>query len=199
MSKLHVHVEGINQTVCGKCVRVAGLVDAELVRIRSAISAALWEIEDTVTVAVSDMPDPFPLQASYKAPGPSPVAFSDQAWVLLAVSPVFLVASVSIFDSSFSVRCFLFRNFAWLRYCSVVCLVLFCLLSSRWLPCFQTTLLQYDVEHTVVGQSCRLTVYIVDVNIPVFVLSVFLVCSSTSVCGGETFWHVLWQLYSICV
>lgn len=67
-------VEGLNWTVGGKRALVAGLDDAELVRIRVVVTVALWNIEGTVSEAICHMRDGVPFEASCYS-----LCLSDQA------------------------------------------------------------------------------------------------------------------------
>lgn len=79
MSELWVFVEAWSWPISGKCPRVAGLSDAKLVCVQSVITAALSESEGTVSEAICDVHDGFPVEASPDAPGLSAKASSNQA------------------------------------------------------------------------------------------------------------------------
>lgn len=61
MSELWKFVEELNQTVGGERARVAELVNAELVRVRSVVTVALPESESTVSKAMYGVRDGFPV------------------------------------------------------------------------------------------------------------------------------------------
>lgn len=71
MYKLQQLVEGLNQIVSGECGDVAGLVRAELVCVRSVITAALSGGDGTVSKAICDVHNRFPVEASSDALSPS--------------------------------------------------------------------------------------------------------------------------------
>lgn len=72
MSNLRVFVEKMNQIICSERVTVAELFDAELIRVRSIITADLSKVEGTVDKAICDVRDCSSVDASSDAPGPSP-------------------------------------------------------------------------------------------------------------------------------
>lgn len=67
MFELRAVVEGLNQTVSGEHASVAGLTDADLVSVRSFITAALSESEGTVREAMCDVRDGFTVETSSDA------------------------------------------------------------------------------------------------------------------------------------
>lgn len=79
MSELRILVKRLNRTIGGERACLAGLVDAELVRIRSVITAAILESERMVSEAICDVHDGLPAEASSDEPGPSAGGSSDQA------------------------------------------------------------------------------------------------------------------------
>lgn len=60
-------------------MHVAGLVNADLVRFRCIINAALSESDGMVIEAICDVSDDFHFEASSDAPGSSVEGSSDQA------------------------------------------------------------------------------------------------------------------------
>lgn len=79
MSELRPLVKKLNQTVGGKRVCVAGLIDAVLVHIQSVITSSLSESEDIVSKVIRHRRDSFPVAAFSETPGPSARSSSDQA------------------------------------------------------------------------------------------------------------------------
>lgn len=79
MFELRALVEGLNQTVGGEHARVTRLADAELVHVRSVITVDLSQIEGTVSEAICNRSESFPVEASSDAPGLSDGDSSDQA------------------------------------------------------------------------------------------------------------------------
>lgn len=64
MSKFRAFVKGLNWTVGEECAQVAELVDGALICILSIIPAGLSESEGTVSEAICDVCDNFPVEAS---------------------------------------------------------------------------------------------------------------------------------------
>lgn len=79
MFKPWVLVEGPNRTVGSELARAAGLVDAEFVCVREVITAAQLESEGTVSEAICNVHDDFPVYSSSDAPIPSAGGSPDQA------------------------------------------------------------------------------------------------------------------------
>lgn len=61
------------------CVRVADLVDSELSRFHSIITAALSESKDKVSDVIGPAWDGFPLEVSHGLPGTSTAGSTDYA------------------------------------------------------------------------------------------------------------------------
>lgn len=72
-------INGLSQIIAGKLARVEELVDEDLVCIWSVIIAALSESERTVSGAIYDVHNSFPVEVSSDALGRSAVSFSNQA------------------------------------------------------------------------------------------------------------------------
>lgn len=64
---------------------VAGMVEADLVLVPLVISASLSESEGSVSEAIRDVLDGFPVEASSDAPGLSAGGSSDQAELMFAL------------------------------------------------------------------------------------------------------------------
>lgn len=78
-SKIRAPVEGLNWTVIGKHACVAGLVNAGLVHVWSAISEPFSESEGTVSGAIGDVVNGLLLESLSDTPGPSARGLYDQA------------------------------------------------------------------------------------------------------------------------
>lgn len=76
---LRAVVEGLNWTVGGGHALVARLIDAELVRVPSFITAALVKSRATFNKAIYGVHEGFAVLASSAVPGPSAEGTSDQA------------------------------------------------------------------------------------------------------------------------
>lgn len=85
MSERQALVKGLNQAVPGKHACIAELVGTKFIRIWSVITSAMSESEGTVSKAICNLLDSFPVQASSDGPGPSADRSSDQAHVLFIV------------------------------------------------------------------------------------------------------------------
>lgn len=72
--------EVLNRTMGGERVRFAGLVDSELIRIRSVTTAALLESEGTVRDAICNLHDGFPVELSPDALFLAARGLYDQSW-----------------------------------------------------------------------------------------------------------------------
>lgn len=81
MSELWALVKGLNRTLGGECVRVLGLIDAELVRVWPVITAAQSKSEGMVREVIYDGCDSFSAKASSDAPVSFSRGSSDQAKV----------------------------------------------------------------------------------------------------------------------
>lgn len=79
MSRLLAFVEGLNRTVGGRRACVVGLINAEMVRVWSVITAALLESKGTFREAMCDVHDRFPVEASFDVLGPCVGGSCDQA------------------------------------------------------------------------------------------------------------------------
>lgn len=79
MSKFRAPVEWWNLIVCGAGVRIAGLVNVELVCVRSMFTPALSESEGKVSEAIGNGHDRFHAVVSFNEPGPSAGGSADQA------------------------------------------------------------------------------------------------------------------------
>lgn len=79
MSKLWTPVRGWHWTIGDWRARVADPLDAELIGLRSVITALVPESEGTVSKAILDVHSGSPVEASSGARGPSAGGWSDQA------------------------------------------------------------------------------------------------------------------------
>lgn len=77
MSEVRVFFKRLIWTFSGECACVVMLVDAELVRVRSVITAALSENEGTISEAICDVRRGFPVEASSDVPSLSAGGSSD--------------------------------------------------------------------------------------------------------------------------
>lgn len=78
MSEFRTFIEGLNRTIRGKLVLVAGLVNAQWVLLRAFITAAHSGNEGTVCCAICNLCEYFLAKASYYAFSSSAGGLSDQ-------------------------------------------------------------------------------------------------------------------------
>lgn len=86
MPELRPLFKGLNQTVGGKRVRVAGLNNAELVRVQPVFTVSMSESDERmVSEAICTERDGFPGEASSDARGPSAggSSYRSQVWLVV--------------------------------------------------------------------------------------------------------------------